>query len=129
MVSFEVEPIVHSHMKLVVFNCPELGISTPMVNVYSSATFRPEDVHKMLGNLTASYMSTESSCNHLIIYTVGFYWETSRSYFNLEFRPVNGSNISHVFLGEVTFLMEFEGDVLHAVLSNTALQNIAWEFT
>ena len=108
IVSFEVEPVGHSCLKLAVFNCPNLGIRTPMVNVYSSTTFRPEDVNKTLGNLIASYSytSADSSCSHLTTYAMEFYRKTSHSYFNLEFPSVYGSNSSFICLGEVTFLME-----------------------
>lgn len=111
IVSLEVEPghRGYSCMKLAVFNCPELGIRTPMVNVYNSTTFRPEDDDKVLGNLIASYTSAESSCNHLTTYTIKFYQKISQSYFNLEFRSVYGSSSSYVILGEVMFLTE--GDV------------------
>ena len=110
IVSFEVEPALYSYMKLAMFNCPELKISTPMVNVYSSTSFRPEDNNKTLGNLIANYTSANYSCSQLITYTIEFNQKTSQLYFNLEFPSVymEGSNSSYVFLGEVAFLMEGE---------------------
>ena len=110
IVSFEVEPALYSYMKMAMFNCPDLGISTSMINVYSSTSFRPEDNNKTLGNLIANYISANYSCSQLITYTIEFNQKTSQSYFNLEFPSVymEGSNSSYVFLGEVAFLMEGE---------------------
>ena len=118
IVSFEVEPVTHNYVEVVVFNCPDLGINTPLINVYSSNSFRPESGDKILGNLLINYTFIDSSCSDLITYTIEFYEEISERYFNLEFPHVKGSNSSYVFLGEVAFLAK--GDIRDTLDSETS---------
>ena len=104
ILSFEVEPVSHDWVELVVFNCPKLGINTPLINVYSDTIFRPEKDDKLqLGNLSISQPIFGSSCDHLIRVHAEFSHETSEPYFNFEYLYQNNSNSSFVFLGEVTF--------------------------
>ena len=48
IVSFEVDGDNHDRMELAVFNCPEMGISVPLVNVYFNNSFRPDRSNRYL---------------------------------------------------------------------------------
>ena len=98
ILSFEVEPLNHDCMELVVFNCPEHAIYTPIVNVYIDTSFNP----KHLGRITITKSLSNTSCDHLIRFCVDFQGAVSVTAFDLEFPYQNGSNF--VFLAEVTFL-------------------------
>ena len=99
VISFEVEPVNHDRMELVIFNCPEHGIYAPVVNIYIDTFFRPE-------SLGITFKTDQSllrtSCDHLIKFCVEFNRAVSVSFFDLEFPYQNNSDF--VFLGEVTFL-------------------------
>ena len=97
-ISFEVEPVNHDRMELVVFNCPERGIYTPMVRVYIDTSFMPES----LGHLNTNQSLLRTSCDHLIRFCVEFNGAVSVPSLALEFPYQNNSDF--VFLGEVTFL-------------------------
>ena len=108
VLSFEVEPTSYNHMELAVFNCPERGINTPVVNVYVDTSFRPERVDDgTLTNFNTNQSLLNTSCDHLIKFCVEFSGGISVPYFNLEFPYQTNSNSSFVFLGEITFLHNF----------------------
>ena len=105
ILSFEVEPTIYDRVELAVFNCPERGIYTPVVNVYVDLSFRPErDDDGTLTNFNTNQALLNTSCDHLIRFCVEFSGGVSVPYFNLEFPYQTNSNSSFVFLGEVTFL-------------------------
>ena len=67
IVSFEVDSDNHDHMELAVFNCPEMGISVPLVNVYFNNSFRPDrsSGYLAISNASISYLSLLNvSCDH-----------------------------------------------------------------
>ena len=102
--SFELEDANHDRVELAVFNCPELGISTPEVNVYFDSSFRPGREDRSLGVSNTSVSLTETSCDQLLVFCVKYNSGSSR-YINLEFPfPSNNINSTFLFLGEVTFL-------------------------
>ena len=105
ILSFEVEPATYDRVELTVFNCPELGINTPVVSVYNDSSFRPERSSDNRTNgiaVVANQTLLNTSCNYLLKYCVEFSHAISSHYLNLEF-PYQ-DNSSFVFLGEVTFL-------------------------
>ena len=99
ILSFEVEPLNHDRMELVVFNCPEHAIYTPIVNVYIDTTFNPE--HLSIFQVATTKSLSNTSCDHLIRFCIDFQGAVSVTAFDLEFPYQNGSNF--VFLAEVTF--------------------------
>ena len=98
VLSFEVEPVNHDRVELVVFNCPEHSIHTPVVNVYIDTSFNPE----RLGFLKTSQVLSNTSCDHLIRFCVDLNGAVSVTAFDLEFPYQNNSDF--VFLAEVTLL-------------------------
>ena len=104
ILSFEVEHNTYDRVELAVFNCPERGIYTPVVNVYIDTSFRPERDGANLGFFNTNQSLLSTSCDHLIKFCVQFFGGVSAPYFNLEFPYQTNSNPSFVFLGEVTFL-------------------------
>ena len=106
IVSFEVESTTYDRVELAVFNCPEQGVYTPVVNVYFDLSFRPESDNSdsTLRNFITNQSLLSTSCDHLIKFCVEFTGGISLRYFNLEFPYQTNSNSSFVFLGEVTFL-------------------------
>ena len=104
VLSFEVEPATYNSVELAVFNCPERGIHTPVVNVYVDISFRPQRSVKTLGFFNTNLSLLSTSCDYLIKFCVEFSGGVSAPYFNLEFPYQTNSNSSFVFLGEVTFL-------------------------
>ena len=111
IISFEVEPLDYDHVETVLFNCPELGISAPFINIYSNrVSFRVESADKILGDLRVNQSIIGFSCSHLIRFCFKFSHRLSDPYFNFEFPDQNNTNSSFnvnstfVFLGEVTFL-------------------------
>ena len=101
VLSFEVKPVNHDRVELVVFNCPEYAIYTPSVNVYIDTLFDPE--HLPMNSLKISQSALSgASCDHLIRFCVDFNGAVSVTAFDLEFPYQNDS--SFVFLAEVTFL-------------------------
>ena len=98
VLSFEVEPVNHDRVELVVFNCPEHAIYTPIVKVYIDTSFNPE----RLGNLRTTQVLSSTSCDHLIRFCVDLNAAVSVTAFDLEFPYQNNSDF--VFLAEVTFL-------------------------
>ena len=107
ILSFEVEHATYDRLELTVFNCPEMGIYTPRVNVYVDDSFRPGRDDRGVGNIVVNRYLLNTSCDHLVNFCVMFNDSLSASYFNLEFPHQTNSN-SHfsVFLGEVTFMHE-----------------------
>ena len=59
ILSFEVDSDNHDRMELAVFNCPEMGISLPMVDVYFDSSFRPDRSGSELGNLNLIATTTD----------------------------------------------------------------------
>lgn len=104
ILSFEVEHATYDRLELTVFNCPEMGIYTPRVNVYVDDSFRPGRDDRGVGNIVVNRYLLNTSCDHLVNFCVMFNDSLSASYFNLEFPHQNNLNSHFVFLGEVTFL-------------------------
>ena len=76
IVSFEVDSDSHDRMELAVFNCPEMEISLPLVNVYFDSSFRPNDdrsgFNQSLGNLNLQLQLTSTSCDRLLVFCVQY---------------------------------------------------------
>ena len=111
VLSFEVKPLEYDRVEIVLFNCPEFGISAPFINIYSNrVSFRVESADKILGDLRVNQSIIGFSCSHLIRFCFKFSHRLSDPYFNFEFPDQNNTNSSFnvnstfVFLGEVTFL-------------------------
>ena len=107
ILSFEVDSDNHDRMELVVFNCPGMGISLPIVDIYFDSSFRPDRSGSELGNLNLQQQLMGTSCDHLLVFCVQYSQTDAASptrYINLEFPPSNIINSDFVFLGEVTFL-------------------------
>ena len=109
ILSFEVDSGNHDRMVLAVFNCPEMEISLPLVNVYFDSSFRldRDGTNQPLGNLNLQQQLMGTSCDHLLVFCVPYSRTDAASptrYINLEFPFSNIINSTFVFLGEVTFL-------------------------
>ena len=107
IVSFEVDGDNHDCMELAVFNCPEMGISLPSVNIYFDSSFRHDrnSFNQSLGNLNLQSQLMGTSCDHLLVFCVQYSSAVSPTrYINLEFPFTNNTDSTYVFLGEVTFL-------------------------
>lgn len=98
--SFQVERTQHDRMEIAVFNCPQKGIHTPVINVFVDGSFRPLRAPISLFQTSASLQTT--SCNHLLKFCVKFHGSLSSQYYSIQLPYQQGSNF--VFLGEVTFL-------------------------
>ena len=100
--SFQVgfETNVHDRLELVVFNCPQRGISAPVVEIYVDTSFRPEMEGFQFSQGSVSLQNT--SCDHLLKFCVKFGVRLSTLYYTITF-PYQ-TNSSYIFLGEVTFL-------------------------
>ena len=57
VLSFEVDSMDHDHMELAVFNCPDIGIDSPMVDIYFDSSFRPD---RIVTNQPIGDFNTES---------------------------------------------------------------------
>ena len=108
LLSFEVDSNNHDRMKMAVFNCPEMGISAPLVDVYFNNSFRPDrsDRKLAMGNASISNLSlSDVSCDHLLVFCFKYPPTVSPTrYIDLEFPVQENIDSSYVFLGEVTFL-------------------------
>ena len=102
--SFELEDINHDRVELAVFNCPELGINAPSVNVYFDTSFRAGRTDRGVGTLNSNHVMQNTSCDQLLVFCVEYSGGMSSRYINLEFPFVSGAVSNFVFLGEVTFL-------------------------
>ena len=102
--SFVLEDTNHDHVELAVFNCPEMGINAPSVNVYFDTSFRAGRAYRGLGILNMSLVMQNTSCDHLLIFCVEYSGGMSSRYINLEFPFERNTGSDFVFLGEVTFL-------------------------
>ena len=96
VISVEVPSGTHNHVELTVFNCPQLGIYTPRVIVYTADSLK-NDLH-----MVANVNLPDVSCEYLLKFCVQFSSSTGTSYFNFVFPHQNNSN--SVFLGEITFM-------------------------
>ena len=99
VVSLEVEMVNHDRVEFSVFNCPEMRIYAPRVNIYSGIFFPLDNLDSMMvgdGELS------EVSCSHLIKFCVELRGASSVPAYDLEF-PFQ-VNSSFIFIGEVTFL-------------------------
>ena len=96
VVSVEVPSGIHNRLELAVFNCPQLGIYAPQVDVYIADSLKSNLL--MIANVTLPGVS----CEDLWKFCVQFNRGTGISNFNLVFPYQNNSDF--VFLGEVTFL-------------------------
>ena len=110
ILSFEVDSDNHDRMELAVFNCPEMGISLPLVDVYFDSSFRQDrnGTNQPLGNLILQSQLMDTSCDHLLVFCVQYPQISAAPtrYINLEFpfSDIISSTGTFVFLGEVTFL-------------------------
>ena len=102
--SFILEDTNHDRVELAVFNCPEMGINAPSVNVYFDTSFRAGRAYRGLGTLNMSLVMQNTSCDHLLIFCVEYSGGMSSRYVNLEFPFERNTGSDFVFLGEVTFL-------------------------
>ena len=104
VLSFEVERATYDRVELAIFNCPEQGVYTPVVNVYFDTSFRPESVDSTPKNFISNQFLLSTSCDHLMKFCVNFISGFFPPHFNLEFPYQTNSNSHFVFLGEVTFM-------------------------
>ena len=104
ILSFEVDSMDHDCMELAVFNCPDMGIDSPMVDIYFDSSFRPDrtGVNRPLGNLSTESQLVGTSCDHLLVFCVKYYTSVAPTN-NINLVFLNTSS-TYVFLGEVTFL-------------------------
>ena len=102
--SFELDSVDHDRMELAVFNCPEMSINLPMLNVYFDSSFRQDRMQlDDLGNLAMEAQIMNISCDHLLVFCVKYNpAQPPTRFINLEIP--HSSSGDFVFLGEVTFL-------------------------
>ena len=96
VVSVEVPSGTHNRVELTVFNCPQLGIYAPRVNVYTADSLKHD--LSMVANVTLP----DVSCDYLMKFCVQFSGSIGTTNFNFVFPYQTNSNF--VFLGEVTFM-------------------------
>ena len=110
ILSFEVDSMDHDRMELAVFNCPNMGIDSPMVDIYFDFSFRPDrtGMNRTLGNLSTESPLVGTSCDHLLVFCVKYNTcvkaPSPTHYINLVFPRASQTGSMYVFLGEVTFL-------------------------
>ena len=110
ILSFEVDSMDHDSMELAVFNCPDMGINSPMVDIYFDSSFRPDRIgtNQPLGNFNTESQLVGTSCDHLIVFCVKYNTSVDAPspthYINLVFPRASETGSKYVFLGEVTFL-------------------------
>ena len=110
ILSFEVDSMDHDRMELAVFNCPDMGINSPVVNISFDSSFRPDrnGTGQPVGDLSTESQLNGTSCDHLLVFCVKY--DTSvdapspTDNINLVFPSTSQTNSMYVFLGEVTFL-------------------------
>ena len=108
ILSFEIDSDNHDRMELAVFNCPEMGISLPLVDIHFNDSFRLDRSDRDLTRLNASISNlslSNISCDHLLVFCLKYPPTVSPTrYIDLEFPAQENINSTYVFLGEVTFL-------------------------
>ena len=111
ILSFEVDSMRDlDRMELAVFNCPDMGISSSMVDIYFGSSFRPDIIgtNQPLGNFNTESQLVGTSCDHLLVFCVPYNTSVDAPsptrYINLVFPQASGTRSKYVFLGEVTFL-------------------------
>ena len=104
IVSFELEDSNQDRVELAVFNCPELGINAPSIDVYFDTSFRAGRLDRGVGTLNRNLVMQNTSCDHLLVFCVEYSGGVSSRYINLEFPFVSGVVSNFVFLGGITFL-------------------------
>ena len=110
ILSFEVDSMDHDHMELAVFNCPDTGINSSMVDIYFDSSFRPDRIsmNQPLGNFSTESQLVGTSCDHLFVFCVKYNTSVDAPspthYINLVFPRASQTESKYVFLGEVTFL-------------------------
>ena len=108
--SFEVDSKDHDHMELAVFNCPDMGINSSMVDIYFDSSFRPDKTgtNQPLGDLSTESQLVGTSCEHLLVFCVKYntsvYAPPPTNSINLVFPSASEIGPKYVFLGEVTFM-------------------------
>ena len=116
ILSFKVDSMDHDHMELAVFNCPDMGINSPVVDVYFDSLFRPDrtdrtdrtDSSRPLGDFSTESPLVGTSCDHLLVFCVKYNTSVDAPspthYINLMFPGASQTRSKYVFLGEVSFL-------------------------
>ena len=110
ILSLEVDSMDHDRMELAIFNCPNMGIDSPMVDIYFDSSFRPDRIGsgQPLGNLSTESPLVGTSCDHLLVYCVKYNTSVDAppptNNINLVFPGASETGSKYVFLGEVTFL-------------------------
>ena len=92
------ETVDHDRLELVVFNCPQLGIHTPVVEIYVKTSFVSPGFRFFHTRMSLR----TTSCDHLLKFCLKFEGTLSTKYYTLHFPYQSNSN--YIFLGEVTFL-------------------------
>ena len=93
---------LHNRMELTVFNCPQLGIYVPQVIVYAADSLN----NNLLMVAAVTLPNVPCYCDYLWKFYVQFTGGVGIPNFNLVFPYQNNSDF--VFLGEVTFLNDFD---------------------
>ena len=105
VVSVELPSGTHNRMELIVFNCPQLGIYAPQVIVYATDSLSTNAINLlMVANVTLPDVFCH--CDYLWKFYVRFTGGVGIPKFNLVFPYQNNSDF--VFLGEITFLNDFD---------------------
>ena len=63
VLSFEIDSENHDRMELAVFNCPQMRINLPLLNVYFDESFRPDRNDRTLGTLIMESQLVNTSCD------------------------------------------------------------------
>ena len=115
ILSFEVDNMDHDRMELAVFNCPDMGINSSMVDIYFDSSFRPDrtGMNQLLGNLSTESQLVGISCDHLLVFCVKYNTSVDApsptDNISLVFPGASETGSKYVFLGDVTFLKGGDG--------------------
>ena len=100
ILSFEVDSMDHDRMKLAVFNCPDMGINSPVVDIYFDSSFRPNRIGRSLslGDFNTESQLVGTSCDHLLGFCVKYNTsvDTPTHYVNLVFPGASQTTSKYV---------------------------------